>query len=775
MPLPIFQRLAAAWSLVVRGSVSPWDRIGSASLAGPEKLTKPYATSVWVHAAIRHIATPIAGVALEHSTQGGTAGTRRIRAARRLVGRQSADTLITDPRLDAFWDAPAVGIDSLSEFISAVVGWRKLAGEAFLILGDDALVPFPEVRPVMAPLVIARPDRMRHLVRDGQLLGWEFTDGSGRRHSLLPDQVIHLKQWNPYDDWRGLGEFEVARLAAETDAASSAFARNLAASQGDQGVYVVAKNGVVEQAQRDQITALLMEKRRLQQAGIFRPVFLTGDITVEDPKVRSLDASFLESRRMSAAEIYVAFGVPPSMAKEQASYSIGSASDYFRLISDTCIPESQRLADAIGRVSSILLGRDVVASWCWDEHPVMQEVRKERFETVDKLWSKGVPLRAISDYLDLDLPRFPGDDTGWLPVSVVPAGDAAALSLDPGPEGEAPPAPPSAPSDSSDPSAPSDPQDPVQSALRALRAGRSPAARATPAGQRLWERHMRLRQPVVRAYQTAFTRELTRVRAEVLRRIESQYRPEARQGAFDASSAITTGSGLETGPSAQATRGGEASPGLVSTRAGAVDLLFDLGEFTARLIASFRRVAMDALTTAGKQLFAELGKDDPFTYPPAKALEFIASRDNRVSGMAEEVFDSLKAHLQAGLNDGDSIAQLSARVRTLCNDMSKGRAKRIAMTETAAAYGTARQEGMRQAGVPWKRWLNSGGDNVREAHIEANNQTVPVTEPFEVGGEQLMHPGDPDGRPDNIINCHCVAVAVASEDDGLNTDAPANA
>lgn len=762
----MMSRLRAAVGLVLRGSIAPFDRIG-VSIPGPDRMVRGYRESVWVHAAIRHIATPISAVSLEHSSKppGGRSHVRH-----RSMRRRAADTIVSDPRLDAFWARPAVGLDGLSEFIGAVVGWRKLAGEAFLLLGDDAVVPFPEVRDVMSPVIVARPDRMRHVLRDGAVIGWEYTDGSGRRHALTPEQVIHLRQWNPYDDHRGLGEFEVARLAAETDRASALFARNLAGSQGDQGVYVVAKGGVLDERQRDQITALLLEKRRMQQEGIFRPVFLTGDITVEDPKVRSVDAAFLESRRMSAGEVFVAFGVPPSMAKEQPSYSIGSASDSFRLISDTCIPESARIAEGISRISSLVVGRPVAASFCWDEHPVMQEVRKERLATVDGLWSKGMPLRAISEYLDLDLPRVPGDDMGWLPISVVPAEQAASLSLDPGPEGVGGPAPapadtPEDPMDGEDPEDSPEPADPVQAAIAALR---SPRRRASAADARLWARHMRQRQPAVRAYASAFSRALFTARAEVLRKIAAAAPQESPRTGRDAQSAVMTPPGDSGALYPAAVACGGHVPGAPSIRAGAVDLLFDLFAFKTGLKAAFRRVTEGVLQTAVDQLSKELGKDDPLKYPPERAIQFIHRRENRLEGVADEVFASVKSTLEEGLNAGDSMAELSARVRAQFSEMSRGRARRIAMTETAAAYGTARQDGMAQAGVEYKRWLNSGGDNVREAHMEANNQTVPVSSPFLVGGEELMHPGDPSGRPDNVINCHCVAVAVATPDDGLN-------
>jgi uncharacterized protein with gpF-like domain len=72
---------------------------------------------------------------------------------------------------------------------------------------------------------------------------------------------------------------------------------------------------------------------------------------------------------------------------------------------------------------------------------------------------------------------------------------------------------------------------------------------------------------------------------------------------------------------------------------------------------------------------------------------------------------------------------------------------------------------MKEAGVKFKQWLTSGNANVRAGHRLANNQIVPIDEPFlvasaENGIEELMNPSDPNGSPDNVINCHCVAIAV---------------
>lgn len=50
-------------------------------------------------------------------------------------------------------------------------------------------------------------------------------------------------------------------------------------------------------------------------------------------------------------------------------------------------------------------------------------------------------------------------------------------------------------------------------------------------------------------------------------------------------------------------------------------------------------------------------------------------------------------------------------------------------------------------------WNAVGDDNTRPDHMDADGQEVNLGEPFDVGGEQLLYPGDPQGSDEQTINC----------------------
>ncbi len=711
------------------GALAPFDRLDVAGVAPSEKLARPYEQSTWIQRAIALKAGEITSVP---------------------VKVYEGDQEFSTPEFDAWFAKPFLGPGAqriaLHEGRRMVAGWFDLEGEYFILLGDDWLVPFPSLRAAsLSPPVIARPDRMRHIIRGGELIGWEFCDGAGRRHPLLPEQVIQRKAWNPYDDFRGLAPVKALLNAAEADYLAGLYVRNLMRNNGDQGVYVIAKGGVPSDPQREQIVQQLRDKRRASLRGEFRPVFLTGDIAIEDAKAQAPNADLNQARLTSRHEVFIGLGVPASMADIKAAYSIGSASDRYQLVTGTCIALAAVIDEPLGDIASRRTGKTLTAEADWSQHQVMREARNELLKSADGLWAKGMPMSEVNEFLDLGMQPFPGWDVGYLPFGVVPV--SADGSLEP----EANP--------STDPSLTETAQsDPIALALLARRRIHCRKVESSrpddfaefacachgipgvavkdrdPRKLAQWRTLIAKRREIVRGFEAKVNRALFEARAETLKKIAAHYRPQK---------------------SVQATQ-----------RAGAAaDFIFDLVKFQEGFFASMRKQSGNALNTAGEQLMREIGRDDAFSFPPEAVLEYARRRENKLSGATETIHGRIKQELEEGITNGDTTEELAKRIRDAFNGISKERSRTIALTETSAAYGEGRDEAMREAGVPKKAWLTSGNDNVRPTHLEAGREyseenAIPIDEPFIVGGEALMYPGDDSGSPEEVINCHCISLAV---------------
>lgn len=134
--------------------------------------------------------------------------------------------------------------------------------------------------------------------------------------------------------------------------------------------------------------------------------------------------------------------------------------------------------------------------------------------------------------------------------------------------------------------------------------------------------------------------------------------------------------------------------------------------------------------------------------------------------LPDATYERLKESLQEGIAAGENSRDLARRVEEGM-DREVSNASTIARTEILPCYHEGQVEGMRQSGVvEGKEWLSAFTPTSREDHVTASLQVVGLDEPFSVGGELLMYPGDPSGSASNIINCLCdvLPVVVGTEE-----------
>ena len=152
------------------------------------------------------------------------------------------------------------------------------------------------------------------------------------------------------------------------------------------------------------------------------------------------------------------------------------------------------------------------------------------------------------------------------------------------------------------------------------------------------------------------------------------------------------------------------------------------------------------------------GEVNPFT-----KLSIAGEQDKRA------IMRRLESELTTGILKGESIPNIAKRLKAV-SEGYLGDTIRIARTETTRVEGSARQavgdEGKRRGFKMWKRWVATADDRTRDDHAAADGQEVPNDEPFEVGGEQLMYPGDVSMGCSawNVCNCRCTIVNFIKND-----------
>jgi len=149
--------------------------------------------------------------------------------------------------------------------------------------------------------------------------------------------------------------------------------------------------------------------------------------------------------------------------------------------------------------------------------------------------------------------------------------------------------------------------------------------------------------------------------------------------------------------------------------------------------------------------------------------EYIRTVTNLLSRVPDETFRRVQAIVQTASTEGTSIPDTAEQIRETLLDAGApywtNRAETIARTELLRAhrggawdsyvtYGA--ENGLRMR----KTWIDSDDARVRPAHVDTDEQTVPIMEPFMVGVDggprfPAMYPGDPILPPNLSINCRC--------------------
>lgn len=108
---------------------------------------------------------------------------------------------------------------------------------------------------------------------------------------------------------------------------------------------------------------------------------------------------------------------------------------------------------------------------------------------------------------------------------------------------------------------------------------------------------------------------------------------------------------------------------------------------------------------------------------------------------------------------GTDVALSTYRSQDKPYMLSTDRAINMAGTEANAIMCYGELADAIKSGKTMKKWHTILDGREREWHEEADSMTVPINEPFEVGGELLMYPLDTSlgASADNIANCRCTA------------------
>lgn len=158
-------------------------------------------------------------------------------------------------------------------------------------------------------------------------------------------------------------------------------------------------------------------------------------------------------------------------------------------------------------------------------------------------------------------------------------------------------------------------------------------------------------------------------------------------------------------------------------------------------------------------LISQLELEFIFDNADPQVINWIKTRADRFSfEVTKTTAEQLRTTLNAGVEAGETLPQLTDRVNQVFRDKKTWEAERIARTEMASASSYGRQATFEQSKIiDEKEWLAAGDERSRESHL-ITGQAVKKKEDFILGsGVTTPGPGM-SGVAGEDINCRCMSL-----------------
>jgi HK97 family phage portal protein len=197
-------------------------------------------------------------------------------------------------------------LNASREFLETVYAHLMVSGNSYIELVNLDETP--------RELYALRPDRIAVIPsRNGWPDAYEYT-ANGSSVRIPREQLLHLKLFNPLDDYYGLSPLEAACRSIDTHNAASGWNKamldNAARPSG----------ALIFQGNDNNLTTEQFERLKAELASTYqgaanagRPMILEGGLDWKEMGFSPKEMEFNEAKNAAAREVALAFGVPPML------------------------------------------------------------------------------------------------------------------------------------------------------------------------------------------------------------------------------------------------------------------------------------------------------------------------------------------------------------------------------------------------------------------------------------------------------------------------------
>lgn len=306
-----------------------------------------------------------------------------------------------------------------NQFLALAWTHKKVAGETFwyVVRGEQTLKPkeFHILRPDLMEVAVGRDD----VTGMPKILGYVYTrEGSGERIPLDKDEILHIREPNPLNPFRGLGAVEAGILYVMTEKYGAEFTRNYIANNA-MPAGIVNVEGTIDAEEWKKLKRQF-NNEYASSANAGKMFFMKNskiNFTKVGASLQDIDLKAL--KEMTRDDIMAMFGVSKPILGIFDDVNLASAKTAkYIFASEIVVNEMDMLTDALETeldrwTNAIEIELDYVSPIPDDEQIELQEIKEgvNVYMTINE-------ARARRKLKPID-----GGDVLYLPFNVMPITD----------------------------------------------------------------------------------------------------------------------------------------------------------------------------------------------------------------------------------------------------------------------------------------------------------------------------------------------------------------
>ena len=312
---------------------------------------------------------------------------------------------------------------TFAEFLQWFAGYHALYGEVFLLRvietdGQRAKLQLPSQLKLIDPKVISEVINVRDGVQ--YVTGWQI---GGTEYGL--DEVIQIKDFNPYNSVRGLSPLDT--ILDQIKIENSASKTTVGVLQNDSTPGLILETEKNMNAQQRIEIKKAWESRHKGSLNSGKVAVLEGGLKANRLGFSNNDMQFIELMNMVDEKLIGAWRAPKAMFGMTDDLNYATFLGQLRMFwTMTLIPMLNRYADAFNKeiVAPYSAGK-VVLKFDTSNIEALQDNINDFADSITKLTAAGFTRNEINKRFKLGFEDKPWGDEWWVPFSQVPAGSGS--------------------------------------------------------------------------------------------------------------------------------------------------------------------------------------------------------------------------------------------------------------------------------------------------------------------------------------------------------------